>query len=465
MALSPDKKRMEDMQRTYYEIAKRYGNDAARLWVSETTGGRADDLAYTYTGTAAKAFLDPGSLPWSDGRSPNRSNKKRSIEEAEYQTLVQETARAKQLTEILESIQKEPLILQRIDRISKDKKHAFIKKGDQEIRINIVPDLKEGNEVLLHPKTMQIVEHLGRPPLKLSPFAPAELPNVKWDDIGGLEQAKQDLIEAIEMPHKHGDMFKAYGKRQIKGVLLSGPPGCGKTMLGKATASALADIYGKERSRTGFLYVKGPEILNQYVGQTEATIREIFDDARRHHEEYGYPAVVFIDEADAILATRGSRNVGIGNTIVPMFLTEMDGLEANTAIVVLATNRPDILDPAIVRDGRIDRKIAVTRPSKDNAIGILAMYMAKVPIHKSFDRENLVEGMATEVFADHRRIGERYMRDCVNGAMLAGLVDLAVSGAIHRDVVKGNKKPSGVMDTDVLAALDRMCHQNNGLSV
>jgi hypothetical protein len=230
----------------------------------------------------------------------------------------------KELSEILERVQKEPLILYTVDRLSKDNKHAYVKKGETDLRIEACKDLKKGDEVLLHPKTFQIVERLGKPPLEASRFAPDTIPDVKWDNIGGLAEAKADLIEAVELPHKNKGLFEYYGKKQIKGILLAGPPGCGKTMLGKAAANSLATIYGKENARTGFLYVKGPEILNQYVGQTEQTIREMFEDARRHKVEHGYPAIIFLDEADAILATRGTRNVGIGNTIVPMFLTEMD---------------------------------------------------------------------------------------------------------------------------------------------
>lgn len=292
----------------------------------------------------------------------------------------------KEISEILERVQKEPLVLFQIDRLTKDKKHCFVKKGDQDLRIEACPDLEAGNEVLLHPKTMQIVEHLGRPPLEASRFAPESIPDVKWEDIGGLEVAKADMVEAIEVPHRHKELFAYYGKKQIKGILLSGPPGCGKTMLGKAAARALADIYGAAGSRTGFLYVKGPEILNQYVGQTEQTIRDMFFDAKRHKEEHGYPAIIFLDEADAILAARGTRNIGIGNTIVPQFLTEMDGMDESGAIVIIATNRPDVLDPAIVRDGRIDRKVAVVRPNEQNACAILEMNFAKVPLAKGLSR-------------------------------------------------------------------------------
>lgn len=163
-----------------------------------------------------------------------------------------------QLDELLNNIRREPLILQRIDRLTKDKKHCYVKKAGLDLRILAPKDLAPGDEVLLHPKTFQIVEILGRPPLEVSRFAPDVLPNVSWQDIGGLEQAKADLIEAVELPHANKDLIAFYKKKPIKGILLSGPPGCGKTMLGKAAACSLARIHGKATSKTGFLYVKGP---------------------------------------------------------------------------------------------------------------------------------------------------------------------------------------------------------------
>lgn len=394
----------------------------------------------------------------------------------------------KEQQEVLEQIAKEPLIAHTISRISKCGKYTFVKKGEQELRIQASKDLKVGHVVMLHPKTLQIVENTGYPPLEAGQFAPAEIPNVKWSDIGGLEEAKQDMIEAIEMPHREKELFAFYKKRPVKGILLSGPPGCGKTMLGKAAATALSEIYGKESARTGFLYVKAPEILNSYVGASEETVREIFSDARRHAMEHGYPAIIFIDEAEAILAKRGGMGFSMSNTIVPSFLTEMDGLESSSAIVILATNRPDILDPAIVREGRIDRKVSVKRPSVKNAMDIIAMSLERYPVADGWDLMNMAEGMAHEIYSDNRMInGDKYLRDIVNGAMLAACVDLAVANAMRRDIEarkekagqaepdvtpEGKKvltavsdpwKPTGITPDDVLLAVARIHHQNNGL--
>lgn len=368
------------------------------------------------------------------------------------QQLTNALQQLQEMTEILENIKKEPLILQRIDRITKDKKHAFIKKGELDLRIVAPPKLVSGDEVLLHPKTFQIVEHLGRPPLEVSRFAPDSVPNVLWSDIGGLEEAKSDLIEAIELPHQNKALFKFYGKKPIKGILLSGPSGCGKTMLGKAAATALSNIYGKEKAHTGFLYIKGPEILNQFVGQTEQTIRDMFFDAKRHREEHGYPAIIFLDEADAILAARGTRNVGIGNTIVPMFLTEMDGLEESGAIVIIATNRPDVLDPAIVRDGRIDRKVTVTRPAKPEGAEILQLNLKNVPLQDDTIVE-LATKAADIIYAD------QVLQTIVSGAMLANCVQIAVSQAVRRDIQNKEKKGKGIILDDLVASINRLKKQ------
>lgn len=364
--------------------------------------------------------------------------------------------------EILERIQKEPLIVHTIDKISKDKKHTYYKKGDQEIRVEAPKDLQRGHDVLLHPKTFQIVENLGFPPLEASEFAPAKIPDITWEDIGGLEDAKKDIIEAIELPYREEKLFKHYKKRPIKGILLSGEPGCGKTMLAKAAANSIAKIHKAESVRTGFLYVKGPEILNMYVGATEQTIRNMFMDARRHLAEYGYPAIIFIDEADAILATRGNRSIGGLSTVVPAFLTEMDGLEESSAIVMLATNRPDALDPAIIREGRIDRKIHIPRPSKVNALTIVKNNLSKFPLAEGEDIDNLALTLVCEIFDDGRMVNDdTRLFEAINGAMLAACVDLAVSNAIHRDI---GKEPTGVNIDDIRTAVERIHSQNKGLT-
>lgn len=384
--------------------------------------------------------------------------------ESEYGSMQENLERAretiKEQDEVLRNIKESPLLLFTIEKISEDGKWTYYKSGDKEMRVKATPDLKVGHEVLLHPQSFQVVENLGFPPVEASRFAPSDVPNVCWEDIGGLEQAKQDIREAIELPFKEKKLYKFYNKRPVKGILLSGQPGCGKTMLGKAAANSLSNMHGAKKARTGFLYVKGAEVLNAYVGESERTVRKIFSDARLHYKEFKYPAIVFIDEADAILATRGQRGGStLGSTLVPTFLTEMDGLEDSTVIVILATNRPDILDPAVVREGRIDRKIEVTRPSRENALQIVINNLRQFPVSKEYELNNLAEGLVHEIFSEERYVsGDALLSDVVNGAMLAACVDLAVANAIHREIGKG--KPKGITAKDVLGAVERIHHQN-----
>lgn len=369
--------------------------------------------------------------------------------------------RLTEMTEVLERIKKEALILYQIDKISADKKHCFIKKGETELRISAVEDLVRGDEVLLHPKTMQIVERLGKPPLVASRFAQEMVGiNVHWDDIGGLDDAKAALQEAIEIPVKHADLMRMFAIRGIKGILLAGPPGCGKTMLGKACATSLATLHGSKGSNSGFLYVKGPEILDKYVGNSEQTIRDLFWDARRHKEEYGYPAIIFLDEADAILSGRG-HGWAINSTIVPAFLAEMDGMDESGAIVLIATNRPEVLDSAVIRDGRVDRKIVVTRPSENVAREILRLNLKKVPLSEKLDedqkivyRENIIDKMIGVFYSFETRVKEGLLlRDTINGAMLAGSIQLAASIAMRR-AITGSM--DGVTEQDCLHAIERI---------
>lgn len=379
----------------------------------------------------------------------------RSYEEELRKSLDRAGGTIRELESTLERIRKEAGILTTITSMSKDKKHTFVKKGDQEFRIEALPGLECGHEVILHPKTMQIIETLGYPPLEASRFALDTLPNVAWEDIGGLEDAKKQFLEAVEIPYKNRELYAFYKKRHIKGILLSGPPGCGKTMLGKAAAYELAQLHGKESSRTGFLYVKGPEILNCYVGNTEETIRSLFSDAQRHYEVHGYPAIIFLDEADAILAARGPHTLGLTNTIVPAFLTEMDGLIESSALVVIATNRPDILDPAIIRDGRVDRKITIGRPDERQARIILNKELRKVPT-----LESLEDCFIEHLWAANLENGV-WLRDVINGAMLVNCVQFAISSALHRDIANG--KPSGLTQEDAVFAVEAIRKQSMGV--
>lgn len=330
--------------------------------------------------------------------------------------------------------------------------------------------LEKGDRVVLDATISVIVRNLGKEDERFS-FA-AEM-NVSWDNIGGLTEAKRLMKEAVELPHNNPDIFRFYGKRPVKGVLLYGPPGCGKTMLGKATATSLANIYNGNGSSTGFIYIKGPEILDRFVGVAEATVRQIFQRARKHKEDHGYPAVIFIDEADAILAKRGSGiSSDIERTIVPMFLTEMDGLEDSGALVILATNRSDILDPAVVRDGRIDRKIKIDRPAKESATEIFLLGLKDVPLDNGYTYNELAELASTELFSENRvlyQISTKTKGDVsftlgnvVNGGMVMSIVDQATSIALHRDL--DQNETTGLCKDDLVAAVNVVERQNRDLN-
>ena len=311
--------------------------------------------------------------------------------------------------------------------------------------------VEKGDRILVDLSMSTVMRNLGK---QVDEFkADVEKITTTWDDIGGQKSAKTEMREAIEGPIKHAAIFKAYGKKSVKGILLYGPPGCGKTLLAKAAANSLAAMYGKSTA-SGFIYVKGPEILNKWVGQSEETIRNLFQRARDHQKREGYPAVLFIDEADAILGARGTSSMisGMEKTIVPMFLAEMDGLDENGPLVLLATNRSDSLDPAVVRDGRVDRKIEVTRPTQEDAVEIFEMYLRGKPICEA-TRPEYSEAFSKAVFASGLK-----MRVC--GALIAGIVDQAISLAMRRDITAGVEKPTGLTMDDISAAVKVVEAQN-----
>jgi len=291
-------------------------------------------------------------------------------------------------------------------------------------------------------------------------FTLGEKSRIGWEDIGGLEDAKQAIKEAVELPYQYPKIFKLYGKKPAKGILMYGPPGNGKTLLAKALATSIARQHGGEDG--SLLYVKGPELLSKWVGESEATIRSLFERAKEFKKVHGYPAVLFIDEAESILLKRGSGiSSDVNTTNVPAFLAEMDGMEESACIVVLATNRADRLDPAVIREGRIDRKIKIGRPGKKEAKGIADIHLRKRPIQGG--PEKLSECFVEELFREERVLykiktkkGEMLdfgMVHLVSGAMIAGVVEQAISVALARDIQSG--KPSGLTPEDLKTAVDR----------
>lgn len=337
--------------------------------------------------------------------------------------------------------------------------------------------IEVGHRVALDSSGSVIVADLGKP---ASEYERGES-GVDWDSIGGLADAKQLLSEAIEHPAMFPELYAQYGQRPSHGVLLLGPPGCGKTLMAKASATAIARQHGADTEKglgTGFLYVKGPEVLSKWVGEAERTIREIFARARSHKKERGYPAVLFIDEADALLSKRGSGvSSDMEKTIVPMFLSEMDGLDDAAAIVVLATNRADQLDPAITRDGRIDTKVRISRPDRDATAEIIAINLRGKMV--SEDTDTMADAVADEIFREDRVLSSHekgrsvvdvLLSDLVSGAMAANVVTTAMQLAIRRDIAavassrRSKPRASGITLDDLLRAVDQVQDQNKHIN-
>jgi proteasome-associated ATPase len=323
---------------------------------------------------------------------------------------------------------------------------------------------EKGDRVIIDASASVVLKNMGKEDERFTFITDT---NIEWTDIGGLENAKRTLREIIELPHTHKQLFQKFKKRPAKGVLLYGPPGCGKTMLGKAAATAIQKFCEK-KAKSGFMYVKGPEILDKYVGVAEATIRSIFDRARLHKLETGFPAVVFLDEADAVLGRRGSGiSSDIERTIVPMFLAEMDGLEESGALLILATNRPDILDPAVTREGRMDRKIKVPRPEQHSALTILGLGFKDMPFTAPFSEQEAAT-LACKEFFDQKRVLYKIhtknneqlhfrLANLVSGGMLVNIAEQASSIAFHRHLETAKTAVTGgITASDIIEAVNTL---------
>ena len=298
---------------------------------------------------------------------------------------------------------------------------------------------------------------------------------IPWTSIGGQIEAVQAIRDSIELPFLHAKLFKRFNHPVPKGFLLFGPPGCGKTLLGKATAH---NLRLQIREETGedhpefFLNVKGPEILNMWLGESERQVRDLFAQCREKAAE-GHLAFLFIDEAESILGTRQAVRMGsnILSTLVPMFCTEMDGTEPlQNVVVILASNRADLIDPAILRPGRIDRKIRVRRPDKDAAREIYKIYLTdELPLAES--RTDLVEAVVDAHYAkaDSNRFLDityrsgrhdyLYRGDLASGAIIAAIVERAKEFAIKRSIEKRDESP--ITKQDLLDALQREYREND----
>ena len=346
--------------------------------------------------------------------------------------------------------------------------------------------LRSGDAVVLDPRSNLLVERLTRQGAE--ELILEEVPEVSYEDVGGLDAQIELITDAVELPYLHRTLFQEYELPAPKGILLYGPPGCGKTLIAKAVAHSLsqkvAELTGNRNVRSYFLNIKGPELLNKYVGETERQIRLVFQRAREKAEE-GVPVIVFFDEMDSLFRTRGTGiSSDMESTIVPQLLAEIDGVESLRDVIVIgATNREDLIDPAILRPGRLDVKIKIERPDEVAATQIFERYLHRdLPLddevrrHGGGDRDKALAHMI-ETTVDHMyrnddenrflevtyQGGDKeilYFKDFASGAMIENIVRRAKKYAVKREIHGSGR---GLRTEDLISSIRDEYHENEDL--
>jgi len=346
--------------------------------------------------------------------------------------------------------------------------------------------LRSGEHLLMDARSGMLVERIPRP--EVEELVLEEVPDITYADVGGLDDQIEQIHDAVELPYLHSDLFHEHDLQPPKGILLYGPPGCGKTLIAKAVANSLAsrvaEKTGNAKTRSYFLNIKGPELLNKYVGETERQIRLIFERAREKSEE-GVPVIVFFDEMDSLFRTRGTGiSSDIESTIVPQLLAEIDGVETlKNVIVIGASNREDLIDPAILRPGRLDVKIKIERPDEESSKQIFSRYLLPtLPIAE--DETKLYDGDASRAVAamidaavatmyatdEANRFlevtyqnGDKevlYFKDFSSGAMIENIVRRSKKLAIKRTIAGGAK---GICTQDLLDSIKQEYREHEDL--
>ena len=346
--------------------------------------------------------------------------------------------------------------------------------------------VRAGDSLLLDSRSGFVLERI--PKSEVEELVLEEVPDIEYEDIGGLGSQIDLIRDAVELPYLHPDLFAEHKLRPPKGILLYGPPGCGKTLIAKAVAHSLAnkvaEVTGQPGGKSYFLNIKGPELLNKYVGETERHIRLVFQRAREKASE-GTPVIVFFDEMDSLFRTRGTGvSSDVENTIVPQLLSEIDGVESlENVIVIGASNREDMIDPAILRPGRLDVKIKIERPDAEGARDIFSKYVtADLPLHAEDLAEHGNDPAATVTSMIQRTVelmyaesdenrflevtyanGDKeilYFKDFNSGAMIQNIVDRAKKMAI-KDFLDSNSR--GIRISHLQAALLDEFRENEDL--